>query len=106
MLITQELVDLLSSEGLKLRDPNSALSDPAISARHRLNRRDTLQKSFKVGAREFKWRSTQTPDDCAWCLHNEGRTFGPDIIEQVERQCTCAPCCRGYIEPQLDELLR
>lgn len=97
MLITQELVDLLSSEGLKLRDPNSALSDPAISARLRLSRRDTMQRSFKVGALEFKWRSTQTPDDCVWCLKNEGRTFGLDIIEQVERQCTCAPDCRGQI---------
>jgi hypothetical protein len=106
MLITQELVDLLSSEGLKLHDPKSALSDPAISARLRLSRRDTLQRSLKIGARKFKWRSTRTPDDCAWCLKNEGRTFGPDIIEQAERQCTCAPYCRGYIEPRIDDLLR
>ncbi len=106
MLITQELVDLLSSDGLTLRDPKTALSDPAICARHRLSRRESLQRSLKIGARQFKWRSTQTPDDCAWCLQNEGRTFGPDIIEQVERQCTCAPYCRGYIEPQLDDLLR
>lgn len=104
LLITQGMVDVLSSEGLKLRDPKTAFSSPAISARHRLSRMETLQKALKVGAREFKWRPAQDGDDCAWCAKNAGKKFGRDILEQVDRQCTCEPYCRGYIEPVFDDL--
>lgn len=104
MLITQGMVDVLSSEGLKLRDPKTAFSEPAIGATLRLSRMETLQKSLKVGAREFKWRSANDGGDCAWCKRNSGKTFGRDILEQVARHCTCEPHCGGYIEPLFDDL--
>lgn len=104
MLITQGMVDVLSSEGLKLSDPKTAFSEPAIGARLRLSRIETVQKSLKYGAREFKWRAANDGDDCAWCKKNTGKTFGRDILEQVARQCTCEPHCRGFIEPLFDDL--
>lgn len=104
LALTQDLIDVLSVDGLSLPDPKRALEDTYVKASNRRSREDTVTRARRIGFNKFKWRPVNDVSDCTWCASNAGKTFAIDILAQIETNCACLPYSRCYIEPVLDEL--
>ena len=97
LAITKELIEVLSDDGLALDNPKALLEEIYNKATITKARTDGFQKAVRVGVKKFTLNTCGDGSECAWCAEHSGKQFGPDILRQMEANCTCAPYSKCFI---------
>jgi len=67
LAITHELVEILTSEGIKQKDPKEILSSIYYRATFAKNRDDSLSKYKSTGIKKYTLMACGDERDCEWC---------------------------------------
>lgn len=102
LVITKELIEVLSDDGLSLDNPKAVLEEIYNKAIITKSRIDGFQKAVKLGVRKFTFNACGDGSECAWCAEHSGKQFGPDILQQMEANCTCTPYSKCFITPVIE----
>lgn len=97
LAITKELIEVLSDDGLALDNPKAVLEEIYSRATITKARTDGFQKALRVGVKQFTLNACGDGSECAWCAEHSGKQFGPDILQQMEVNCTCTPYSKCFI---------
>jgi len=102
LVITMELIEVLSNDGLALDNPKALLEDIYNKATITKARANGVQKAVRAGAKKFTLNACGDGSECAWCAANTAKQFGPDILRQMEANCTCAPYSKCFITSAIE----
>ena len=100
--ITKELAQVLSSEGILLKNPKALLREIYYGASITKSRVDGFERARKLGIKKFKLGASGDGSECKWCRSNLGREFGVDILNQMRTNCRCTPYSKCVINAVID----
>lgn len=99
--VTRELIEVLTDEGIRQKDPKDVLSSLYLRATFNKNREDTLEKYKNVGIECFSLMACGDERDCNWCKSMQGVEISvyKDINTLIKENCVCESHCRCAIRP-------
>jgi hypothetical protein len=96
---TKEFVAVLTKAGMELQNPKIMLEEIYSKVTIGKSVSDSIQKSLRAGVKKFTLELTGGGDSCEWCVSNTGKEFGTDVLDVVNKNCTCKPYTASYIDP-------
>ena len=102
LIITKELIQVLSTEGLGLANPKLALEEIYNAAVILKARVDNFERAKQLGIKKYKLNSSGGGGDCEWCQSSFLREFGEDILQQMQENCICKPYSKSFIKPIIE----
>ncbi|MFS1901178.1 hypothetical protein BCU43_006980 [Vibrio lentus] len=89
--ITSDLVETLSTKGLKMANPKDALKKVYYRATFELKRIEDIQRMTLVGITEVTYSSCNGEHDCSWCKESNGLRFkiSDGLNDIIDTNCTC-----------------
>ena len=101
--ITREFVEVLNEKGLKSDDPKGSVQSLYYRAVFKKSRTEDLQRIRGIGIKKIKLLSAGDERDCSWCKSVNYRAFdsGKDMIDLIEKNCTCTSYCRCVIVAEI-----
>ncbi|WP_156816425.1 hypothetical protein [Oceanimonas smirnovii] len=101
LAITHELVSILTSDGVKQKDPKEILSRIYYRATFAKNRDDSLNEYKSAGIKKYTLMNCGDGRDCQWCSLQQGVeiSVNENINELINNNCTCDSHCRCVMQP-------
>jgi hypothetical protein len=101
LAITHELVEILTSEGVKQKDPKEILSSIYYRSTFAKNRDDSLNKYKSTGIKKYTLMACGDGRDCEWCSSQQDIEISVDVNlnELINTNCTCDSHCRCVMQP-------
>jgi hypothetical protein len=99
--VTREMIEVLTDEGIRQKDPKDVLSSLYLRATFNKSREDTLEKYKNVGIERFSLMACGDERDCNWCKSMNGVEISvyKDINALIKENCICESHCRCAIQP-------
>ncbi|MFN3700048.1 MAG: hypothetical protein ACK4VI_00835 [Alphaproteobacteria bacterium] len=102
MNISWEFVNLLTSDGLNLKNPKFITQDIYNRAWALKRRDDSFYQAIRVGVKKFTLNECGDESECEWCKSVFGHEFDVSILEIIKENCKCVPYSKAFIAPVIE----